>query len=124
MDTTLENNKLIAEFMGVRPKMEAPDTYTYSDLPWISVRADKPEEVMEHIANYSKYSSSWDWLIPVVAKCYQSIEEMEVEFESEEREIFESIFDVDITLAEIFQSDINAIYERCLDFIKWYNEQN
>ena len=51
MENVTENNKLIAEFMGLEPKMDSPDVYTYSDMPFFSVREDTPEEVMDAIAN-------------------------------------------------------------------------
>ena len=31
---TQENNKLIAEFMGVKPRLISPDVYGYSDSPF------------------------------------------------------------------------------------------
>ena len=47
----MKNNKLIAEFMG-----------------------DIPKYVIGHGKAYNKYkdySKSWDWLMPVIDKCYQ-----------------------------------------------------
>lgn len=103
---TIENNKMIAEFMGVKPLMESPDVYTYSDLPFYSIREDNPEDVMEGIAKYVKYSSSWDWLIPVVEKCY--------DYEAQENEIG------DITHA-LLDFDIDKTYLAVVAFLKTLN---
>ncbi len=73
----LEGNKKICNYMGVRPKMESPDVYYYSDLPFFSVRDDNPEKVMESIVKYVKYSISWDWLMPVIGKISNECEEPE-----------------------------------------------
>jgi hypothetical protein len=62
----MEKNKLIAEFMGVKPIMESPNVYSYVDSPFISIREDNPEKVMEGIGEYVKYHTSWDWLMPVL----------------------------------------------------------
>lgn len=51
----MENNKLIAEFMGVREIKH--DGYTTYEL------------LSNEIVNHLKYHESWDWLMPVVDKC-------------------------------------------------------
>ena len=68
MNNLFEKKKLMAEFMGLRPKMEAPDVYTFSDMPWFSIRKNNPEEVMNAIVKYSKYDTDYNWLMGVVDK--------------------------------------------------------
>ena len=34
MENIIENNKLIAEFMGLKPKMESTDIYVFNDMPY------------------------------------------------------------------------------------------
>jgi len=56
----MENNKLIAEFMGM----------TYSDPNDNSVMIQMTPQGNEVVPIESmQYHTSWDWLIPVVQKC-------------------------------------------------------
>ena len=54
----MENNKLIAEFMG--------DT-----LPLNTGMMGLSEADVQDLENL-KYDTSWDWLMPVVQKCYET----------------------------------------------------
>lgn len=64
----MENNKLIADFMGIKPTKGYSSDWHYSDSPFISINSDSYEEVENTIAEYVKYHTSWDWLMPVVEK--------------------------------------------------------
>ena len=76
METIIGNEKIV-RFMGLKPKMESPDVYTYSDGVFFSVRENNPEKVMESIIKYVKYHLSWDWLMPVIGKISSNCEEPE-----------------------------------------------
>ena len=108
-------NGLIVEFMGIKPKMESPDVYTYSDMPFFSCRENTPEKVVKAFTEYSKYHTSWDWLMPVVRKIVEiSCDETDKcdVFMSNE---YNSILDT-IPLAIIEDS-----YKVVIEFIKYYN---
>ena len=80
----MNNNKLIAEFMGVKyPMLKG------SDL---------------------QYDTSWDWLMPVVQKCFdtQQPEEGQHYFINE----------------SLLTMDIEVVYDRVVEFIKTYNDGN
>ena len=80
----MNNNKLIAEFMGVKyPMLKG------SDL---------------------QYHTSWDWLMPVVQKCFdtQQPEEGQHYFINE----------------SLLTMDIEVVYDRVVEFIKTYNDGN
>jgi hypothetical protein len=121
----LNGNRVIALFMGLRPKMESPDIYTYSDMPYISIREYSAEKVMDGIVSYAKYHSSWDWLMPVV---------QHINILDNNRYTIQ-IMSMDVYIHDnvkggvIFQSEmkhqpdelINSVYEAVIEFIKWYN---
>tara|TARA_R100001244_G_scaffold81028_1_gene63292 strand:- start:45 stop:344 length:300 start_codon:yes stop_codon:yes gene_type:complete len=95
----LENNKLIAEFMGLNvvtldeirnnknPHISSADGYTSDDI---------------------HYHDSWDWLMPVVQECYKSDNE----------ELFDELVDSVSTL-----SIVNT-YNSVVEFIKANKKEN
>ena len=110
----MENNRIIAEFMGVIPRLESPDVYTYADTPYFSIREDNPEKVMEGIVGYVKYHKSWDWLIPVIKKIREIIN----------TELSIDEFDLNRNLAQRlnpYDYSIESIHKGVVEFIKWYN---
>jgi len=93
---SIESNKLIAEFMGWGEKngflfppddksMHTIDGWDFKDIP---------------------FHTSWDWLMPVVQKCYKIDNE----------EGFDNLVDAVSTL------DIDGTYEAVVEFIK--NQKN
>jgi hypothetical protein len=80
MNTT-ENNKLIAEFMGV----DQVDIDT-----WLETNSNL------------HYHTSWDWLMPVIDKCYQE-------------HMSKHIADAVMTC------DIDTTYKAVVEFIKEHN---
>lgn len=66
--TTTDKNRIIAQFMGLRPKLESPDVYSFSDSPYFVTRGSDPEKIMDDIASYAKYHSDWNWLMLCVGK--------------------------------------------------------
>ena len=79
----MKNNKLIAEFMGDIPKYVIGNGKAYN--------------------KYKDYSKSWDWLMPVIDKCYQE-------------HMSKHIADAVMTC------DIDTTYKVVVEFIKEYND--
>ena len=96
---TQENNKLIAEFMGL-------DTITFNKemylLKWKNNLVQKKDD------NIFKFHEDWNELMEVVKKCFE-YGELHNEFREQ----------IIASLAGVI--DIEDTYSACIDFIKWYN---
>tara|TARA_R110002051_G_scaffold101896_2_gene173052 strand:+ start:171 stop:494 length:324 start_codon:yes stop_codon:yes gene_type:complete len=106
----MKDNKLIAEFMGVHDEISldsiAGNIHSWSDSPFFYITEDSKDKVMEGIAKYSKYHTSWDWLMPVVNK---------IEIENE---------GVPLQLLDCnLYSEIGEVYQAVVEFIKTYNDE-
>ena len=88
MNTT-ENNKLIAEF-----DQKYSIGFGLYDFDGCHYKLDELE-----------FHKSWDWIMPVINKCYQ---------ERMSKNIAEGVM----------TCDINEAYKAVLEFIKAYNKQN
>lgn len=103
-------NKLIAEFMGIKTKVYSDTpTITYFNFNGTMLTADK-----------MKYSTSWDWLMPVVEK----IEGLGFQFFISNdsayitRWHFAGSFH---TISNLLDSKNESVYKTAIRFIQWYN---
>lgn len=106
MNTT-ENNKMIAEFMGNKPFAKdnfGNDLYN-NPMNEIKFSHKNPTDMCDY---EFEYHTSWDWLMPVVERCYDNGAEGE--------EIG------DITHA-LLDCDIKSTYIAVVQFINQYNNQ-
>jgi hypothetical protein len=124
---TTENNKLIAEFMGIK------ELITESQFLAMEHKAHNPT-----IIEYLKYNTDWNGLMEVVEKIEKLTPNNRViNFGISNVSI--SIFlrpldvkiyskrDADYSVEEIVSIEtkgkkIEAVYSSCIEFIKWYNE--
>ena len=112
MNTTTENNKIIAEFMGWKIK-------NYS-----TPISDIVTPYGQLTENQLKFHSDWNWLMEAVEK---------IESLGYWVEILGGMHNVcSIGLTNNIESfiyldsksKIEVVYNTCLEFIKYYNEQN
>jgi hypothetical protein len=96
---TLDNNKLIAEFMGF--DILSNGYFNYEG----EITRSLPE-----------FNSDWNWLMEVVEKI-ESLSKNNTVILDWSRNNW-TIFDILITA-----SKIEAVYDACVDFIKWNNNQ-
>ena len=120
MNTT-ENNKIIVEFM----KWDILNDMTYSKATkgkWIEL--DK-----------LKFYSNWNWLMEVVEKIeslgYRTLTENECfmitksklsSFDVRSKDDYNTIFSDNYEINHYGGSKKENVYNACVEFIKWYNE--
>lgn len=92
MEQITQNNKLLAGFLGYN---------VLSGLKIISVIKNDQLKVFNP-------NIDWNWLMEVVRECYSK--------EHHENNYYETIY---YALASL---DIEAVYNACIEFVKWYNE--
>ena len=101
---TQENNKMIAEFMGLSIK-EGVCYYTDEDDMFpMGIEVEEP---------YIPYDEDWNWLMPVIQKCLiGEAEHSEDVSNLAIKNIYESICNQDISLA----------HKSVVEFINQYNK--
>lgn len=139
---TTENNKIIAEFMEWH--YMGINTYLtpYSDA-WLT----NGEQTYSCPLNVMRFHSDWNWLMEVIEK----IESLDInnfakqldreDVQPIEGKFYLSVYDCQAEfLASVYywqhdnnikglkkengNTKIQAVYNACVEFIKWYNEQN
>ena len=99
---TQDNNKLIAEFMG----------YKVVDKPKV-VNGENFFEYIGENGNYTycnsllRYNNQWDWLMPVVEKCFEVTEDGQM---------------IDI-MHHLQVADKDGVYKAVVEFINQYNTE-
>ena len=95
----MNDNKLIAEFMGVKPLVLGGST-EYEMYGVLDCIEDGANEKHYFIDDEMRFHESWDWLMPVV----QKIEEQN-----------------ELIGAHILSTDIDKTHKQVVRFIKTYN---
>lgn len=107
MKNSTENNRLIAEFMGVVPN-NGGEFEMYGVIECIE---DGMREKHFFFGNEMKFSTSWDWLIPAIAKFNKTAPS--------------SLFKTKI-MSEISSyaliNEITFAYQKLIEGIQWYND--
>lgn len=123
MNNIIENNKLIAEFMGWKENKDMEVKLTSGGITYYFQKNDEaciPETMCYH--------SDWNWLMSVVEKINTIDEDrFTVQIFSMDTYIYDSKDRNFIIKTElIYNPDelIKSVYNTCVEFIKWYNEQN
>lgn len=130
MMNTIENNRLIAEFMGIVPHVDKDNPKNYEAFVQIP-NSTCPNGY--HVEE-AKYHSSWNWLMPVVEK----IESININNHFPDVEISKDCT-IDLyvnkgadckTIAYGWSTSadkltnrtkIEAVYDAVIQFIKWHN---
>ena len=109
MKNIIENNKLIAEFMGVFDKiLSTGNIHSWSDAPYYYTTEDTREKVIKNISKYSKYDSDWNWLKLVLEKISYLNKD---NFSDETKQALEDLLSLSLfsTKENVYKSIINFI---------------
>ena len=100
----MTNNELIAEFMGVKP-LHMGGSVEYEIYGILDFIEDGIDEQHFFLEEELKFHSSWDWLMPVVDKCF------DIHFEHSD--------DLSFLLNDaLLTTNIDEVYRAVAEFIK------
>ena len=103
----LENNKLIAEFMGIK---QGSKNYNLMSEGFMVTVIDRTKASC--IADELRFNISWDWLMPVVDKIEVIQKEMDCE----------TIIQTGAKIWAKSNNKLEGTYKAVVEFIKWYNK--
>ena len=111
---TTKNNKIIAEFMEYKKNTPSKDFFQH---PTEKNRYDRIE--------FLSYNSDWNWLMEVVEKIESILPDDSI-ITIEYKNCFIPVLDDEepFTIEGGGKTKIEAVYNACLEFIKWYNENS
>jgi len=101
-----EGNKLIAEFMGLEIYKDIFYKLPIELRNAYGIRQDIPLEGLI-------YHESWDWLMPVVGKCFEKYDLIENNSSNHQFKLNDALIEV----------NINSLWRTVVEFIKYYNKQ-
>ena len=101
----MKDNKLIAEFMGL--PLVPCNIGTENGV--VTEGYQHPELDVPFTADGLQYKYSWDWLMPVLSKCFKT---------GDDTQEWDNIMDT------LFTCDIDIVYAQIVEFIKEYNNDN
>ncbi len=114
IQSTLENNKLIAEFM------EFEISHKINHVPSYLPNCMKNSEHLKiNNPDNLPFHSNWDWLMQVVEK----IESLGYRIEIVKHICRIHLSDKEKIIISENIPKIEAVYNACIEFIKWYNDK-
>lgn len=113
MTNIIENNKLIAQFMGAKFKNHSSyETYSFDDFK------------TQTFISVLQYDKKWDWLMPVVSKCDVIRKEMELKYHGVDSDLDDPKGWRAWNYRSInLSTDISRVFKSTVKFINWYNQQ-
>lgn len=111
----IENNKLLAKFMGMSQGKPNETRWKNDWFEQLTVNGNVFESGRRH--EYLHFDSDWNWLMEVVEK----IESLDYGFE-----IIGNYCKIgnNANIQCSQPTKIQAVYNACITFVKWYNENS
>ena len=126
MKNIVENNKLIAEFMG----FVADKSFEVKLADGINTSYYYYKDDVVHLPEAMAYNCSWDWLMEVVEKIHSMqsygvlINPNGTYIQDEDDKVICMTFKNEEVNGEIISSsNIEATFNCCVEFIQWYNQK-
>jgi len=124
MDTQ-ENNKLIAEFMGVKPTSTKHTKYWYDGQELKAAGLPFSPGQMGNGTDELNFATSFDWLMPVVGNIENlnySSTASRIGKEQYKLQFFSA--GAEVTGNKLYKTKLEAYYQAVVEFIQWHNKQN
>ena len=124
MNNIVESNKLIVEFMGGLWG-ETSQKYGIGNAQYLAIGTFKNLVKAKHHYSLNEllYHSDWNWLMEVVEK----IESLGYKINNFSNNNYIYIGKDNVSSVIINEANLTkkeAFYKACVEFIKWYNENN
>jgi|LakMenE18May11ns_1017448.scaffolds.fasta_scaffold9792514_3 hypothetical protein len=127
-----ENNKIIAEFMGLELEETLSGKFVYARNEFNNPNKENDCQTNFYEANELCFHSDWNWLMEVVDKIeslgYISNQDSRICEGSLKPIYYFRIFIKHYKGQNVGYSKANtgieAVYNACVEFIKWYNDEN
>ena len=130
MENIIENNKLIAEFLNWEFD-DLSETFETPFLKLVDPHAFGDEQFSCKLQDFElEFHSDWNWLMKVVEKIHSMqsygvlINPNGTYIQDEDDKVICMTFKNEEVNGEIISSsNIEATFNCCAEFVKWYNEQ-
>jgi len=120
---TIENNKLIAEFMGF-----SKGHLNKSETRWKDDWFTQANKIWGNRITLIHFHSDWNWLMEVVEKIESLGYKVNIFGNTDLNKTCDHYTSIYIPNQKVFGvrklSKIESTYNACVEFIKWYNQQN
>ena len=131
MENIIENNKIIAEFLEWEFD-DLSETFETPFLKLVEPQAFGDEQFSCKLQDFElEFHSDWNWLMKVVEKIHSMqsygvlINPNGTYIQDEDDKVICMTFKNEEVNGEIISSsNIEATFNCCAEFVKWYNQQN
>jgi len=125
MGNIIEQNKLIAEFMG---GLYTPSFELRKGEIWLPIQGICRYDTIEIGRGRTlKYHTSWDWIMPVIEEIekhiYANDEYYNFQILGGCYVIIISSHGNELVTSDNGQSKLECVYNACIEFIRWHNNQ-
>ena len=120
MENIIENNKIFAEFLDWEFD-DLSETFETPFLKLVDPKAFGDEQFSCKLQDFElEFHSDWNWLMEVVEK----IESLGYRIEIVKHICRIYLSNKETIIISENTPKIEAVYNACVEFIKWYNKQN